>query len=436
MEIIDFNKKSAKLQMRYKTKICPMLDSTEVYDAVSIALINSETGHVLEVCQYSDFLYAQNLLNKDKNTRVGYAKFIVMFLNYLFFDREFIQRISDVDHTKNLEKIENLTIKDGNIFLNEYKNGKVGGKYVKRQDSIDILSRKLTNFYYFLFNNYQMKYLKQKDFKYENRIVKRFGKNTEITCLKCLFNVRKSQVSGRSRLEYISFYAITELIALAVQYYPMVALGIALQAFAGLRIGEVCNVTYFNSQCEYIGYELKNWQVDLRIKPKLRSDGVDVGQIKSHAIAYVHPAFIPYFNIVLMEHQNYIEKSYRKKNKFGAMFMNRDGNAMTKETYERYFNKLVAMLPERLLNAGIKEIALEAKRIFESNFTSHTLRYFFTQYISRLPDITVFDIAMFRRDRSLDSAMVYIRNNPYLIDNRIKKIQDTSMKNQGLYREE
>ena len=433
MKVIDFSPKSTTVQLRYKAKVCPVIDGNEVYDEVAIVLINVATGQILEICPYSEFLYEHNLLNRDKNTKVGYAKSIAMFLNYLFFDRDTFQMLSRDKKINNLDRIENLTIEDGNSFLSNYKNGKVGGKYVKKQDSNDILARKLTKFYYYLFKNYHMKNLKQTDFNYEKRITKRFGKNTEITCLKCLFKIRNTQVPGRNRLEFISFYALSELIALAIQNYPMIALGIALQAFAGLRIGEVCNVTYFNSQCEYIGYDLKNWHVDLRIKPQLRSDGVDPGQIKSPGIAYVHPVFIPYFNLLLLEHKNYIEKTYKRQNIFGAIFMNRDGKAMTKESYERYFNKLISMLPGKLLETQLVDVQIEAKRILTSNFTSHTLRYFFTQYISKLPDTTVFDIAMFRRDRSLDSAMTYMRNNPYLIDNKIKEIQDNAMKKQGLY---
>lgn len=79
----------------------------------------------------------------------------------------------------------------------------------------------------------------------------------------------------------------------------MISLGIALQAFAGLRRGEVCNVSYYNSQSKYIGFRLRDWGVDLRKKPQLRSDGVDVGQIKSKSVAHVHPTFLPYFELVL-----------------------------------------------------------------------------------------------------------------------------------------
>lgn len=423
--IINLESKLLQKTIKYKSKICPILDGNQIYEAVVIALEDLNTGKVIEVCDYSKFFLINPLLNRDKNTRLGYAKVITMFLNYTFFDRMVASNWSRI---KNLDKIENLTIDDGNRFLNDYKVGKIGNKGVKKRESIEIAERKLTNFYYFLYKSYNMKFIKQNNFQYVTRNINYNGRLREIKTLKSIFTIHYLDQCGRKRLHNLSFYALVEFIFLALEYYPMIALAIAIQACAGLRKGEVCNVSYYNSRSTYIGDELKDWCVDLGVKPQLRSDGVDVGQIKSPGIAHVHPSLLPFFDLILREHEKYIKQILKKKNKFGAIFINRDGSAMTEKNYERAFNILAEKLIERLYKTDDARVKEEADSMLEYNFTTHTLRYFFTNYISKLKDITIFDIAMYRRDRSLSSAMIYIRNNPYLIDDKIKAYQDEIMK--------
>ncbi|MDO0825415.1 hypothetical protein [Desulfosporosinus nitroreducens] len=73
--------------------------------------------------------------------------------------------------------------------------------------------------------------------------------------------------------------------------------------------------------------------------------------------------------------------------------------------------------------------------IINENLTPHSLRYFFTQYVACLPNANIFEVSMFRRDRGFGAAMIYIRNNPYLIDRPFKDIQNKSMKRLGLLKE-
>lgn len=417
-------------KLRYKTRICPVLDGGTTYYAILIVLEDCTTGKIVEITSYSDFLLKK--VNTDKNTRLGYARYITMFLNYIFFEREYIHDRNDELFAINLNRIEDLSINDGNKFLNDYKVGKVGENANKTKSSIQIVERYLTNFYNYLYSYYEMRLIKEENFEYVTVTKTINGKQRTYTYLKSLFVIHYLEVKKRKRLEYISLFALNELLALILKRNPMILLAVALQAFAGLRRGEVCNVTHYNTQALYVGDKLKDWSVDLTIKPELRSDGVNVGEIKSPEIAHVHPVFIEYFDLILREHMKFIKNTYKKENKYGAMFMNRDGNAMTDSTYEDEFNKLISELIIRLEATGIPEAKLEADSMLIYSFTTHTLRYFFTQYIAGLPGINIFDIAMFRRDRSLDSAIRYIRNNPYLIDNKIKEIQNERMKRNNL----
>jgi len=427
-------------QLRYKVRTCHVLDGNEVYVAVLIVLEDCATGKIVEITELSKFLVDQSLLNKALNTRLGYAKFICMFLNYMFFDRQDISKSVDKNSRTNLNIIINLTIEDGNLFLNDYKNGRVGQKGTKTEISVQICEQRLTKLYHYLFLNYKMKYLKRTHFKIFEKITYRKGKKVILEVMKSPFKVRYPEdVPGRTKVEYISFFALAEFIDLAFQFYPMVALEIAIQAFTGLRDSEACNVTHFNSTPYYANngtsLHLVSWKVDLTYKPQLRSDGVNVGEIKTPGIAMVHPGFINYFELVLNKHEKYIKETFKKENKYGAMFMNQNGTALTDASYRYAFKILVDKLKIRLSTSGDVEAYEESKRIIQLGLTPHSLRYFFTQYIASLPDTNIFEVAMFRRDSGFEAAMIYIRNNPHLIDRRIKDTQNKSMKKLGLYKE-
>lgn len=411
--------------LRVRARTCPVVDGDQGYEAVLITLENTTTGQVLEVTSYSKVFLQKKFIDRELNTRLNLAKDIVMFLNHIHFEREYIKRNTDTKKQKNISKIENLQVADFELFLDDYKQGKVGKEMKKSRDTVKQKEQSITKFAYFLVNNYNMRYLRKKDFKIVTKKKKISGKLTEYNAIENPFNIMYPKQKPKTRLENVSFYAVAELIKIASEVNPRFALPIAVGAFAGLRGGETCNVSYFNTYYNYLGRDLLKFEIDLREEQQLRSDGVPVGEIKSHAIAQVHPVFLPFFDIVFRFHENYYRDKIRKKNKFGAMFLNRDGRAMTEKDYNNAFKKLVPILKRRLSESSDLRAIDEAKLMQTYDFQPHTLRYFFSQTISKIPGTTIFDIAMFRRDRSLDAAMLYIRNNPYLIDDKIKEVQES-----------
>ena len=432
-DIVNYN------DVRFKVEIVPVLDGFSVYEAVLIVLIDKKSGKVMQVSDFSNITLKGKIRNRRKNTRINLAKTTVQFLNYLYFDRNLIVR--DIDKLKvakreidnNIVDIRHITINDGNKFLNDYKRGIVGKNTEKKRSSIEQIQKRLTRFYRFLYENYSMKYIKNSDFEINTVRYSCAGQSKEMKVTTCDFGIvlpekKRNTNNIKERLQYLSFYAVSELISLAVKYKPMIALGIAEQAFAGLRAGEVCNTTHFNISSEYTKDELTIWSIDLREKPELRSDGIDVGEIKSRDIAYVHPSFLPFFDLVRREHERYIKNVFKKRNIYGAVFMTRDGLAMTDQDYHKHFAELVIRLVTRLRESGNSRAIDEANFIEQMELTPHTLRFYFSQTIAKFPNVTVFEVAMFRRDKKLNSAMTYIRRNPYLVDDKIKAVQRELMK--------
>lgn len=434
--IIEFNTASLHVgNIRFCAKHFPVLDYDNIYEATLIVLEEVNSGKVVEITGYNRFFVKNPMLNNEISTRWSYAKFITMFLNYIFFDREDIKRDVEKNTIKNLDKIENLTVDDGNKFLDDYKNGEVGSKYKKQRATIIKAEIKLTTFYYFLAGTYEMKNIKKSQFSFKTpKVIYSEGRNKEKKILKSLFSIIYPEIGERPRLENLSLFALSEFLSLAVDHKPMIALAIGMQAFMGLRTGEACNASYYNIKATYMFDTLKGFSVNLKQKPILRGDGVNVGNIKTPGIAYVHPAFITYFELLYEHHRTYIKDVFKKENKYGAIFMNRDGAALTHESYESQFNELVELLIDRLNSTGNAMAIEEAKMMLEYKFTTHTLRYFFTNFVAMLPSTNIFELANLRRDRSLKSAFDYIRKNPYMFDNKFKALQNNAMKNIGLYK--
>ena len=104
------------------------------------------------------------------------------------------------------------------------------------------------------------------------------------------------------------------LIPMAKKYAPDIAFGIALQAFAGMRAGEVCNV---RQQCSQygpglrfveIGGQVRRIEIDLTREYKLRSDTKDTGNIKKHRKQGVYPDFINVFMEMYEFHKKYLKQ--------------------------------------------------------------------------------------------------------------------------------
>lgn len=364
--LIDFKDKKAseicKDKYKYKVKECSIDDYDGIYEVILIVLEDIQTCKVIDIPKFNKLFFTKSMINNEKNTRLNFAKIICMFLNSIFYQRQDYERSKIAEKVKNLDRIEDLKIDDGNFFMNDYKYGRCGKSKLKSRGSVEYVEKILTSFYLYLYSSgiYKMKYLKEEYFRYKSARYKRGQHFAGKVVLESPFTVKYPKYCEKGRLEYISFYALTEFICLALKHYPMIALGIAAQAFAGLRKGEVTNMSWNNIQWLYMHNELRRFSINLKIKHQLRSDGLDVGQIKSHDVAQVHPMFMEYFDLIFREHQNYLQKIFKKKNKYGALFMNRNGEAMTDRSYEYSFNELVDMLIEHLLKTGHPRAISEA----------------------------------------------------------------------------
>ena len=216
------------------------------------------------------------------------------------------------------------------------------------------------------------------------------------------------------------------LLPMAFKYAEDIAFGLCLQAFAGLRAGEVCNV---RQECSPLGAGIRlteaggsviKAEIDLRREVALRNDAAETGRIKKERLQCVYPAFLGSFMQAYEIHKKYLEGiSFEKE--YAPMFVNRYGKAMSYETYRNRFKKLVRdYLRPYLTASGDPELHTYGQLLQENEIGTHALRHWFTvQLVLRGEEIG--DIEYWRGDTSPESAFLYLQNKGELV----KKLKET-----------
>lgn len=372
---------------------------------------------------YTKFFRDKSIINLSIETkRKTYARCIVPFLNYIFFESE-----------NKISNIGDLTLELCNNYLNDYSDGILGKvKERKAGETVDKHEVVLTSFIKWLCIKSGVK---MKNFK---RSIFNDGKS--------IFTVSKSKKKKRRRLEDLTFFMVTELIKTAQEYDRMLAFAIGLQAFAGLRAGDICQMTFDRINFSELSWdsvidedmkkeihseipkmETLSAYIDLQEEYILRSDGLRTSGIKIHRIQPIFEGYLPIIKQLYFQHKKFL-KQKNINNKYNAMFVNNRGTAMTLDSYLRRFDNLIYRLIERInmLSAYNKD-ALQAKLLLESApLKSHSLRYFYTNSLG--PFITnPHQLAMYRGDRNINSALTYLRNSNFT-KSYIKEIQDSFAK--------
>lgn len=386
--------------LRFKKKKFILIEENGLSrEYVFIVLENKRTRR-FKVSAYSSFFFEKGMLNNRYKTKEEYAKLIVLFLNYLFFDM--------YDQWK-LKNIEDLKIEYGDQFLSEYAYGKLGESN-KSRATVQLAEIKLTAFYKWLsYKLKSMKYINESDFSN-----------------KPIFSFEYPSYVSPLRIKHISSKLFAEILRICDDYpnYRQLKLAFCLQAFAGLRGGEVCNVSLDKIQFSYIYNELEHFIIDLREKTRLRSDFKSVGGIKKFRIQAIHPIFLTFFKLVYEEH---IELIKDRENPFGALFLNRDNEAMMESSYNYHFKNIITILIERLINRGDPTSLGQVHQLISGKVNKHVFRHFYTQTIAET-EKNPNQLAYWRGDSSIESSITYLTQNPE-IDNKIKIIQQSVYEN-------
>lgn len=210
------------------------------------------------------------------------------------------------------------------------------------------------------------------------------------------------------------------LLNLAFRYASDIAFAICLQAFAGLRAGEVCNVRQEGGPMgnglifTRMESRVTKIEIDLLRELPMRSDGVVCGRIKKERIQCVYPPFLEAFAAAYEHHKKFLaansfEHDYR------PMFINGKGLAMSYDDYARRFRSLVDKhFRAVLLECDDPELRIYGQLLYENRLTPHALRHWYSvQLVLHGEDIA--QIQFWRGDKNPESAFAYLQDKGDLV---------------------
>jgi len=234
-----------------------------------------------------------------------------------------------------------------------------------------------------------------------------------------VFQVRSIQ-KNETIFRELPTAAFNVLLSLAFRYAPDIAFAMCLQAFAGLRAGEVCNVRQENSPLgpgitfTRTGSDVRKIEIDITRELQLRRDGTITGRIKKERRQCVYPPFLGAFTAAYEQHTRWLAgRSFEPE--YCPMFINNYGKAMTYGVYHDRFASLVEdHFRPAMLRSENPELRIYGQLLCENTLGLHSLRHWFSvQLVLHGEDIS--QIQYWRGDRNPESAFLYLQNKGDLV---------------------
>ncbi len=369
------------------------------------------------------------LRNKTYNTIVNfYVNYVIIFLNFIF------------NESKNkIDNIEDLNLDIVQEFIDIYCQGKLTMKTSERKpnkDTVDKVNTAITYFIYWLCwkkdkakrKMYKMNYISINDFQTKIFNKRTMNENTykkESLCHLVPSNPSR-KINKRKKVMQAGKYTIERLIELALHNDPMMAFGIVLGAYAGLRQGYV---TQMHDRRLY-GFEaglIFNMRFDFKYESLLRDDGRLTSSLKRKCDIPIYPGCAEVIYTYYQFHIEFLRSKGLYPNKYGVLFIDERGNAMTRKTYIRRFKelskKLEVVITEEA-NMGISEAISEQRMLSDAFVSHHSLRHYFKQLIEAIEKNQT-SVAFFLAQKSLKSQLDYAP--PATLTEKVRKCQDEAI---------
>ncbi len=327
--------------------------------------------------------------NRKTSTVALIAGIITQFLNYVFF--EMYPPIST---------IQELTLQHGISFLSSIScRSEVKTQYAEY----------LTKFYFFCHKK-DMAALDDIDFFVKcNSQQKEYIANIFVGKYEVIY---KKSIDA---IHEIDIVYLPMLFDTAKDIAPDIYLGLLLQFAGGLRASEIVSVEYGNIGFINDGgiFALKLKLEDKDLRPDLST--AFIAKVKRNRTQIV----LPIFGDRLKEAYETHVKLYRREN-VNAVFIDKNGNPMTVNTYWKRFNRVKKNFIKRLYECQDLEVQEYALFLECFRWSTHIGRGTFSNIVAENAN-NIGEIAIIRGDTNLSSSL------PYLNDNRSveKKVQNT-----------
>lgn len=343
---------------------------------------------------------AKVITNADRKK----CTYVNLFLNYVFFEKYNVKRLADVEN----EHVRRFLMDYGLCKLPS-DNQSTHRNKTTVNNCINTVIDFMTNF---SIGCSQSKFIPDQMY----RVVETFDRKRKkhIKTKKLTFEVYCKESSKKEIFRDIPEKAFEMLLHEVSVNYKDILMLFALQAFAGLRPSEACNVRRADSKlgCGVFIYSstdgINDIKIDLTKELELRSDHVTVGGIKREREQSVYPKFINIFIQCYREYLNYINgREYEQE--YGPLTINQRGKAMTYSDYKNQFKKMADECAKKMIMCDDTELVNYGFLVLENGISPHILRHWFTVQLV-LSGEDVAGIQYWRGDNSPESALEYLQN--------------------------
>lgn len=416
--IIDINEKRNE-RKGYMFKSVPVqltIDGSLVkYPCIGLYCI--ETGIAISHPGFERwYLSLREVSMKKSETMRKRAHHICCFMNYILWNTR-------------INMLEELTIDDVRGFLVDFRTTVDGDDRDPSEWARGIYDVYRFLLEYITYNESHRFGLKKEDIYMVEKVINRRSKRNDILTNYNKLGVKppkKSKKKNRFLLE--SYMEI--LIFDAIKYDPMVAFGMALQAYSGLREGEIVNLTRNSIELIYGGFgRISRINIDINdeapfVKEQTRKS--QFGNIKVYRTAKVYPDFNDEVLRMYGRHEDLLDSLGVDRGAAMPLFVDKWGHPMSVDTYKGRVKKMFYehFLPD-LKKLCISENAWAENapyiEAYEKEYPgAHMFRHWFTMYLVKHIQITrnqdIVDIvADWRGDSNRESMEEYLHMNADIV---------------------
>jgi hypothetical protein len=333
------------------------------------------------------------------------ANYIVNFLNFILIEKHHIYKINS---------ISNLCFEHGTEYLTAYGQlGRNKQNIAVQKSTVKRCEGYLTQFYYFLAKKNILNSITVNDFEFREYTYDdlRINRTPESPFYAVLYPDGNTEVD-KKLIHDIPSELIIPFIQTAFSHTPRIALGVAFGCFGGIRVGEIVNISKsgLTPSGEYgrFGFQIKI--KDRNLRPELKSIA-GRGTPKKIRRQGVFP-----FNGELLQllYKNHIE-NYKATDNSNALFVNANGKAMEKFSYEYYFGKLKDKFIKTLGESKSVLIKNYAIELSSAKWDTHICRGIFSNLIAEDAE-NVLQIMSSRGDKNPLSSLVYLNGSKKVLD--------------------
>ena len=367
-----------------------------------IVLVERESNEIVTFTGLEKYVIDLSCANVLSESTHRYAMSrVILFLNYILYNTK-------------INAINEITVNEIRSFLISARTNEAGDE--KKSDTWNRIQKDVLVFLenYYKYHNCEIDFGYNADDLKEITIIKernakRLRKHV-IAEYKTL-NVKAPKGNDHKRRKRTLMYGhLDAMLYAAKMYEPMVYLAIALMAYAGLREGEVVNLS-FSDICEKrkMGV-LERITIDLSGGDKFRRGKTHTGVPKKSRIQDVYPDFLMDVAQAIDFHKDYLQAHGLPINGDEPIFYNKQGNAMSvttltsriRDLFNNYFLNILKQTSGSAEFEGETYAFIEA---YEDEYPgAHMFRHWFTMYLITKKELRPEEVRKWRGDSPNSNA--------------------------------